>query len=115
MRGRAVHRESRGILTPGRATADSPVNASGLFQSLPTVRRQAEVVLRHLDGVAVGQRHPEHRPNAGLPHIQDLGVVDLAGGLVAVTEKPAGEPVLQIELGSVGVVRKLVPRGALDP
>src|SRR5207245_5688099 len=73
-----VHGELGGFAAPCRTASDSQMNAGGFLKGLPTVRGEAAMVFRHLDGVAVVEGHLEDRAYSGLPHIEHSRVIDVA-------------------------------------
>jgi len=111
----SVDGELRTILAPSRAATDADMYPGGLLKRLPSLGRQAQVILGHLHRIAVLEGHFEDRTNAGFPNVENSGVVDLARLLVTVTEESPGKPVLEIDLRRIRVIGELMPCGALDP
>src|SRR5439155_1416512 len=104
-----VHGEGRGGPVPGDTATVALAKTGGLAERHPAPLREAAMILRHGQAIAVLERHLVDGPNAALPHVHQLRMADLPGRFVTHPETHTAQAVTHRHSRQVAPRRVRVP------
>src|SRR5205809_5033999 len=89
MRYHPVHGEGRRSPLPGDTAIVALAKTGGFAEGHPALLREAAMILRHGQAIAVLERHPVNGSDAALPHVHHPRMVDLSSRFITHPETHA--------------------------